>query len=895
MFNNNFYSIDGIYNKNKKIIEHLDEPAPSSVPIFNFRIGDLGHGEDMPAIANIENSNITDYAMAQKSDGSTILNTKPGKSIHFREGDIDQMVLKNGKLGIGVDTPITKIHVDGEITANDFIDSDGIVTAREKLCIADTCLTEEELLRMKTRPAEVSVPSDGNISSTELENQLSTILADIENLKQEMRESSGAPVELNEQVRALDIKITTLETSISNVRERLGNPEEINESILSLNRDLNDLRDIVSNGVSSQDLDDKLGEITIDLNRVKLAVDSGNTIPVENQVRLDQIETKLATIETRSNEESEPINMPDFTNYEFSPDGNFTLGPQNERLKFGAVGHTNWAGLAQRDNFNRDSYALIQHKDGRTILNSKGGKDLHIRQGNSDRIKIDSSGQVNVTNKLTVGSGNEILKVGNVGHNSWPGLAQKDNFNRDSYALIQHKDGRTILNSKGGKDLHIRQGNSDRIKIDSSGQVHVTNKLTGKNGMDIQGGRSYFKDSENRGRVRVGAAWGIPGLYSEDNQDIVVGVSSSKTAHIGNNGKYLSVSGATGDVNIKGKLCMNENCLEENHIKNLSKNNINPQNLTSTSNNKLNLSQVQQFNNTARNLPVPFYMEYTSNQASPYNKVIYKRLTPIGNWNFFRLLHYDWFSNKSIEGKAITNKMNTDFKLFSNLDDAKNDINAWKFCNYDDPGVGFPRDCGINKAVGSKWISYYPGQNSRGNREFNWKLVNFSNDDLINAKSICIGDTCIENESMLKGLINLLGDRDLYVVKNAGYDDYQFTPTNARYVRIYPQSWHGHMSLRFDVYVDGVLQNNPENKRKYSSVWSGEAPGSGHARSIINSAQAWSAQNNRVGEWAQVDLGSVKNVTGFKIQGRGNNYQYIKSFKLQYSTDGSNFSPLNKY
>ncbi len=67
--------------------------------------------------------------------------------------------------------------------------------------------------------------------------------------------------------------------------------------------------------------------------------------------------------------------------------------------------------------------------------------------------------------------------------------------------------------------------------------------------------------------------------------------------------------------------------------------------------------------------------------------------------------------------------MNKDFKLFSNLNDAKTDKNAWKFCMFNDPGVGFPRDCGANGTVGGRWISYYPGKTGRTKNPFTWKLV----------------------------------------------------------------------------------------------------------------------------------------------------------------------------
>ncbi len=50
-------------------------------------------------------------------------------------------------------------------------------------------------------------------------------------------------------------------------------------------------------------------------------------------------------------------------------------------------------------------------------------------------------------------------------------------------------------------------------------------------GTYIQGGvgRNHFVDTENRGRLRVGAAWGIPGIYSEDGgQSLVLGAHTGR-------------------------------------------------------------------------------------------------------------------------------------------------------------------------------------------------------------------------------------------------------------------------------------------------------------------------------------------------------------------------------
>ena len=50
-------------------------------------------------------------------------------------------------------------------------------------------------------------------------------------------------------------------------------------------------------------------------------------------------------------------------------------------------------------------------------------------------------------------------------------------------------------------------------------------------GVTIEGteGRNFFKDTENSGRLRVGAAWGVPGIYSEDaGQNLLLGAEGGK-------------------------------------------------------------------------------------------------------------------------------------------------------------------------------------------------------------------------------------------------------------------------------------------------------------------------------------------------------------------------------
>ena len=54
---------------------------------------------------------------------------------------------------------------------------------------------------------------------------------------------------------------------------------------------------------------------------------------------------------------------------------------------------------------------------------------------------------------------------------------------------------------------------------------------------------------------------------------------------------------------------------------------------------------------------------------------------------------------------------------------------------------------------------------------------------------------------------------------------------------------------------------------------------------------AWSALRNDVHQWLQVDLGAETEVTGVQIQGRQDADQWVTSFTISYSSDGTTYTP----
>jgi WD40 repeat protein len=77
--------------------------------------------------------------------------------------------------------------------------------------------------------------------------------------------------------------------------------------------------------------------------------------------------------------------------------------------------------------------------------------------------------------------------------------------------------------------------------------------------------------------------------------------------------------------------------------------------------------------------------------------------------------------------------------------------------------------------------------------------------------------------------------------------------------------------------------NPPEASRTYSTVNQNDTVGTGHAQSMLDSAQAWSAGLLSAGsQWMKIDLGDPMRVRGVVIQGRDSS-QYVTEVEVQHS------------
>jgi hypothetical protein len=89
------------------------------------------------------------------------------------------------------------------------------------------------------------------------------------------------------------------------------------------------------------------------------------------------------------------------------------------------------------------------------------------------------------------------------------------------------------------------------------------------------------------------------------------------------------------------------------------------------------------------------YIRYTTNEVT----AVYKRKTCWKDLDAHDLFLSTW----SVKGNNVFHE---DFDIFNNYEDAVADRNPWQYCNGDDKGVGFPRDCAEKKHTIFRWFAF---------------------------------------------------------------------------------------------------------------------------------------------------------------------------------------------
>ena len=128
-------------------------------------------------------------------------------------------------------------------------------------------------------------------------------------------------------------------------------------------------------------------------------------------------------------------------------------------------------------------------------------------------------------------------------------------------------------------------------------------------------------------------------------------------------------------------------------------------------------------------------------------------------------------------------------------------------------------------------------------------------------------------------------------------------PVRTRYIRIYPQEWHGHISMRADMFAADTNTNNlaalgdlPYSNHSSSGNWGGDAIGTSHGAGRLDSGRAWSAtaaEQTAKTAWYQLSLNAPINISGVVMKGRPDAAQWITSVKIQYEDENGEFKDVD--
>ena len=136
----------------------------------------------------------------------------------------------------------------------------------------------------------------------------------------------------------------------------------------------------------------------------------------------------------------------------------------------------------------KTKYALLQGQKGHTYLNT-ANTAIYFRNNNSTKMEMKTNGDLNVSEKVTVGKGLKVTGDLNATGNGYFGPAyigkyggtnsdyahfsHKNMKSTSQYALLQYKEGHTYLNT-ANKGMYFRNNNSTKMEMKTNGDLYVT-------------------------------------------------------------------------------------------------------------------------------------------------------------------------------------------------------------------------------------------------------------------------------------------------------------------------------------------------------------------------------------------------------------------------------------
>jgi hypothetical protein len=87
-----------------------------------------------------------------------------------------------------------------------------------------------------------------------------------------------------------------------------------------------------------------------------------------------------------------------------------------------------------------------------------------------------------------------------------------------------------------------------------------------------------------------------------------------------------------------------------------------------------------------------------------------------------------------------------------------------------------------------------------------------------------------------------------------------------------------------------VVYNTPVSRTKYTSIR--EGPGGQLNKGRLNSKLAWCSAVNKKGQYMEIDIGFLQNITGFVSQGRRDASEWVTSYSVKASQDGQTWTDV---
>jgi hypothetical protein len=314
---------------------------------------------DHASFAHFERNSPAQYALKQTAAGPTYINTPAGAHIRFTVNDgnagAEKMrITSAGKVGIGVSAPDATLHVEGNAYVSSNLTVSGNVLAGYLYGDGSNISGIPSTLQAITD----SGPGANVTSNTVQFSNATTGFVTTANVVVTGNVTAGSFLGDGSELTALNaanIGSGTLPVS----RGGTGTTSSTGSGALVL-----------------QNAPSFTGDATFDTNTLK--IDAAN-----NRVGVGTISPN-ATLDVNGS-----------TRSGYDTDTTSYFG----RSAVGYCGHANAMSIAHIDSNSNGGYALLQESNGQTMLNSASGQSVHIRQGNTDKLVINSSGYLKYNNQ----------------------------------------------------------------------------------------------------------------------------------------------------------------------------------------------------------------------------------------------------------------------------------------------------------------------------------------------------------------------------------------------------------------------------------------------------------------------------------------------------------------